>query len=85
MGFRSGSWVSSSSAPGRSVALWEDSDTALNFSTRRSGAAMTTSVNVTTTRRMTDENGNEMQMVVLPQSVSVASDPTAVPVLNELH
>lgn len=71
-GFRSGSSVWSSSAQGRSVALWEDSDTALNFSTERSGTATTTSVMVTTTRRMTDENGNEMQMVVLPQSVSDA-------------
>ncbi|ETW75416.1 hypothetical protein HETIRDRAFT_456026 [Heterobasidion irregulare TC 32-1] len=73
-GFRGGSSVWSSSAQGRSVALWEDSDTALDFSTERSGTTTTMSVMVTTTRRTTDENGNEMQMVVLPQSVSVARE-----------
>ena len=71
-GFRSGSSVRSSSAQGRSLALWEGPDTSLNFATGRSGTATTTSVMVTTTRRMMDEHGNEMQMVVLPQSVSVA-------------
>lgn len=66
--FKSGSSVSSSSAQARSVALWEDSGTSFNFTTGRSGTATTPSVKVTTTRRMMDENGNDMQMVVLPQS-----------------
>ncbi|ETW75408.1 hypothetical protein HETIRDRAFT_456021 [Heterobasidion irregulare TC 32-1] len=66
--FKSGSSVSSGSAQGRSVALWEDSGTSFNFTTGRSGTATAPSVKVMTTRRMTDENGNDMQMVVLPQS-----------------